>query len=266
VSLLPLHHPLRIAVEMAVLDVLSNGRIEVGIGRGMPQTKYAVFGVDPATVAARQEESLQIVLKAWTSEQFQWEGSLVHCPSPVTVRPRPVQRPHPPVWMPVSHDLSHAGEIGRRGFNLMTLPWMVGLPAARGVVDGYRAGLREAGLTQTAGETLGMMYTWVAETDAQARDEVELPWRRHCEVAERHRGSPDKQPRDYDSMVRDTRAIFGDPEMCRRQVRRLQDEVGLDRLALVFHYGGQSQDRILAAMRLFAEEVAPEFSDAKLAA
>ncbi|MFI5269890.1 MAG: LLM class flavin-dependent oxidoreductase [Chloroflexota bacterium] len=97
VSLLPMHQPVRIAEDMAVLDVLTNGRIEVGVGSGMAQTRYGVFGIDPADVRARLEEGVDVLVRAWTHEQFLWDGRFVHCPTPVTVRPRPV---HPPLSWP----------------------------------------------------------------------------------------------------------------------------------------------------------------------
>lgn len=259
VSLLSVHNPLRIAEDMAVLDILTNGRIEVGAGRGMAQTNYAAFGTDPATAQERFEEALDIVIKGWTQEQFRWEGRFFNWTKPLTVRPRPIQKPHPPVWLPVSHDPEHGREMGRRGFNLMMIPWHAGFEVARQIIDSYCAGLREAGHDGAEHEIMGMYYTHVAETPAQARSQAEGPWANHARISAEDRGSPDRQPRDYDTVLGRTGAIFGDPEMCRQHIGRIQAHLGLSRIACVFHFGGMPQGQVLSSMRLFASEVAPAF-------
>jgi alkanesulfonate monooxygenase SsuD/methylene tetrahydromethanopterin reductase-like flavin-dependent oxidoreductase (luciferase family) len=260
VSLLPLHNPLRLAEDVAVLDVLTGGRVEVGAGRGMDQTNYAAFGSDPGTAQERFEEALAVMIKGWTEQEFCWQGRFFSWTKPVTVRPRPVQQPHPPVWLPVSHDPEHGRDMGRHGFNLMTIPWHGGFETTRRIIDGYRLGLRDAGHADGEGEVMGMYYTHVAETPELARAQVERPWANHARIVAEDRGSPDRAPRDYDSVVAKVGAIFGDPEMCREHIRRIQSQLGLNRLACVFHFGGMRQDRVLASMRLFAEEVAPAFA------
>jgi len=261
VSLLVIHNPLRVAEDMAMLDVLTGGRVEVGAGRGMNQTNYAAFGADPDTAQERFEEALEVLVRGWTEEQFTFQGRFFSWTKPVTVRPRPVQRPHPPVWLPVSHDPEHGRDMGRHGFNLLTIPWHAGFERSRHIIDGYRTGLRDAGHDAADKEVLGMYYTHVAETPELARRRAVGPWANHARISAEDRGSPDRAPRDYDTVVENIGAIFGDPEMCRRHVARIQSELGLDRLACVFHFGGMPQEHVLDSMRLFATDVAPAFQD-----
>jgi alkanesulfonate monooxygenase SsuD/methylene tetrahydromethanopterin reductase-like flavin-dependent oxidoreductase (luciferase family) len=149
--------------------------------------------------------------------------------------------------------------MGRRGFNLLTIPWHGGFENTRRIIDSYCAGLREAG-HDSSKEVLGMYYTHVAGTPAQARAQAEGPWAAHERISAADRGTPERKLlRDYDTTVASTGAIFGDPAMCRRHIERIQAELHLDRIACVFHFGGMPQDQVLASMRLFAAEVAPAF-------
>jgi len=99
-NLLPIHDPLRLAEELAMLDCLSNGRLIAGVGRGAPR-EYRIFNVPMSESRARFEESYEIIRRAWTEESFSFEGRF-NSYRDVSIWPRPVQRPHPPVWAPVT--------------------------------------------------------------------------------------------------------------------------------------------------------------------
>jgi len=99
-NLLPLHEPLRLAEELAMLDCLSNGRLIAGVGRGAPR-EYKIFNVPMAESRARFEECFEIMRRAWVEESFSFEGRF-HSYRDVSIWPRPVQRPHPPVWVPAT--------------------------------------------------------------------------------------------------------------------------------------------------------------------
>lgn len=262
VVLLPLHHPLRIAEETAMLDILSGGRLNVGVGRGMATQPYRIFGTDPADAQEKLEEQVEILLGAWTSTPFSWEGKHYAFPGPVTLRPPPVQRPHPPLWMPTGSDTSHSRWIGRHGINQMTIPWLQGFEVARGVIAQYHVGLREGGYALDEREVLGYLPAYVGETPERARAESEAYWRAFREVSDEERGSPSPNFLPYDALVADSRLIFGDADECRRHIRRIMDELPeVGRLALMFHFGGMPQELALASMRRFARDVAPEFAD-----
>jgi len=91
------NHPLRAAERIAMLDVLSNGRLDVGSGRGATLQEMSAFGVNPDDTYAQMEESLRIIANCWRQEEFEWHGLLDIAPHPIL--PRPVQDPHPPLFM-----------------------------------------------------------------------------------------------------------------------------------------------------------------------
>src|SRR5262245_33486600 len=98
VSLAAMYHPLRLAEEVALLDVLSGGRVNWGAGRGFAPTEFAAFNVPPEESSDRFREAVEIVLKAWTTPRLTYEGRF-HRFHDVEVMPKPLQAPHPPVWM-----------------------------------------------------------------------------------------------------------------------------------------------------------------------
>lgn len=259
VVLLPLHHPLQVAEETAMLDILSNGRLNVGVGRGMGTQPYRVFGTDPALAQEKLEEQVEMLLSAWTETPFTWKGKYYECPNPIVVRPRSFQQPHPPLWMACGAETSHARWIGHHGMKLMTLPWFQGFEKTRNVITAYREGLREAGYTDGQGEVLSYLPAHVGETPEQAREESEAAWRLFREVSDEERGGPSPNPLVAEALVAENRLIFGDPDLCRRHITRICSELSIDRLALMFHFGGMPQDLVLASMRRFAAEVAPAF-------
>ncbi len=99
-NLLPLHNPIRLAEELAMLDCMSNGRIIAGFARGIPR-EYNVFGVPLPESRARFEEAFEIIRGAWTEEVFNYQGKFWSYKD-VALWPRPLQQPHPPVWVPVT--------------------------------------------------------------------------------------------------------------------------------------------------------------------
>lgn len=98
VSLAPFYNPLRLAEEVALLDVLSGGRVNWGAGRGFERSEFKAFGIPGEESAARFHETVDIVLKAWTNERLSYQGKY-HSYDGVEVLPKPLQVPHPPVWM-----------------------------------------------------------------------------------------------------------------------------------------------------------------------
>src|SRR6187397_1038177 len=101
VSLAPFYNPLRLAEEVALLDVLSGGRVNWGAGRGFERSEFAAFGIPGEESAARFHETVEIVLKAWTNQRVTHQGRFFNYDG-VEVLPKPLQAPHPPVWMAAS--------------------------------------------------------------------------------------------------------------------------------------------------------------------
>jgi alkanesulfonate monooxygenase SsuD/methylene tetrahydromethanopterin reductase-like flavin-dependent oxidoreductase (luciferase family) len=120
VTLAPLYHPLRLAEELALLDILSGGRLNWGAGRGFDAREFTSFGIPAEESAARMMECVEIVLGAWKSERIAHRGRYWQIDE-IEVLPKPLQRPHPPVWMAAtSPDAVRRAAAG--GFDLLLDP------------------------------------------------------------------------------------------------------------------------------------------------
>jgi alkanesulfonate monooxygenase SsuD/methylene tetrahydromethanopterin reductase-like flavin-dependent oxidoreductase (luciferase family) len=120
VSLAPFYHPLRLAEEVALLDMLSGGRVNWGAGRGFSRVEFGAFGVPVEESAARFRETVEVVLNAWTHERLTHHGEYFHFDA-VEVLPKPLQAPHPPVWMAATSDSAIDWAAGR-GFSILMDP------------------------------------------------------------------------------------------------------------------------------------------------
>jgi natural product biosynthesis luciferase-like monooxygenase protein len=264
VSIIPMHNPLRIAEEFAMVDQLSGGRLNFGAGRGMHPTEYAVFGYDWNNAQKRLPEALDIILRAWSGAEFEWQGEH-YCFPKLRVMPQPRQQPHPPVYVTANRDPESFQMIGGRGHHLMTLPWIFTNEEQRTRVEMYRDALRRAGHPLDQKDVFTMYPIYVADTDEQARAEVFEHWHRWRGFALEALNVAPGHPAyervlghlDYDAMVRDSRGIFGAPETCARILRRIIATVDTTHIGLTFHFGGLSQDRVLRSMKRCVQAVLP---------
>jgi alkanesulfonate monooxygenase SsuD/methylene tetrahydromethanopterin reductase-like flavin-dependent oxidoreductase (luciferase family) len=164
-NLLPLHEPLRLAEELAMIDCLSNGRLISGFARGIPR-EYQVHNVALADSRARFEEAYDIITRAWTEEIFSYEGKFWSYKD-VAMWPRPVQQPHPPIWVPVIGSKESIEFAGRHN-----LPITPGLGRARGLRDDiirfYAGCLARSGHRITPDHLSLGITAYVADSKAQA--------------------------------------------------------------------------------------------------
>lgn len=264
VSIIPMHNPLRIAEEFAMVDQLSGGRLNFGAGRGMHPTEYAVFGYDWNDAQKRLPEGLDVILRAWSGEEFEWQGEHYRFPK-LRVYPQPLQQPHPPIYVTANRDPESFNMIGRRGHHLMTLPWIATNEEQRPRVEMYWAALRDGGHKAREKDVFTMYPIYVGGDDAQARREVIEHWHRWRGFALAALNLAPGNPAydrvfghlDYDAMVRDSRGVFGGPETCARTLKRIIEVVGTTHVGLTFHFGGLSQDKVLRSMERCARFVLP---------
>jgi alkanesulfonate monooxygenase SsuD/methylene tetrahydromethanopterin reductase-like flavin-dependent oxidoreductase (luciferase family) len=233
VTLAAFYHPLRIAEEIALLDVLTGGRINWGAGRGFDKTEFETFGVPVAESTDRFREAVEVVLAAWTQERLTFRGRF-HSFEGVEVLPKPAQQPHPPTWVAATSE----GAIdwaGSRGLSILMDPHSPHQEIARKQAL-YRSGLEAAG-HPVAGRQLPVgRLVAVAETDAEA----EAVARRGARwtagayiskeaVAQFRPGEPALDPVDH--YLRDV-VIHGSPQRVVEQLKRLEAEMPLDYLLL----------------------------------
>jgi alkanesulfonate monooxygenase SsuD/methylene tetrahydromethanopterin reductase-like flavin-dependent oxidoreductase (luciferase family) len=260
VSILPLHQPLRVAEDFAMLDVLSGGRLEFGAGRGMALSGYEELGVEYAGSQDRMKEAVTLIDRAWSEPSFSFEGRYYRCPE-LTVLPRPIQQPRPPIWITASVDPASFRWIGERGYDLMVLPWL--FPTAEQNVALYREARAEAGHTGP-GRVMAMYPTHIAESAEAARAEAEPGWRHWRRLLAPEMATPTaKRPgltaevaeaMSYDYVVAERHVPFGTIAEARGLVRWLES-FGVTHLGLTFHFGGVDHAATLHAIALWGREV-----------
>jgi alkanesulfonate monooxygenase SsuD/methylene tetrahydromethanopterin reductase-like flavin-dependent oxidoreductase (luciferase family) len=167
ISLAAFYHPLRLAEEVALLDVLSGGRVNWGAGRGFDPTEFKAFGVPPEESSQRFREAVEIVLAAWKNDRLTWRGGYWHFDD-IEVLPKPQQQPHPPTWIAVSSPEA-IGWAGAQGYSIMLGPHAHYTDMAH-KRDAYRKELEAHGHT-IAGRDLPMARLLaVAESESAAAD------------------------------------------------------------------------------------------------
>jgi alkanesulfonate monooxygenase SsuD/methylene tetrahydromethanopterin reductase-like flavin-dependent oxidoreductase (luciferase family) len=167
ISLAAFYHPLRLAEVVALLDVLSGGRVNWGAGRGFDPSEFKVFGMPQEESAARFREAVEIVLASWKNERLTWSGRYWHFEA-VEVLPKPLQQPHPPTWIAVSSP-DAVSWAGAQGYSIMLGPHAHYTDMARRR-EMYRKELEAHGYTIAGREIPMARLLAVAETDQEAED------------------------------------------------------------------------------------------------
>jgi alkanesulfonate monooxygenase SsuD/methylene tetrahydromethanopterin reductase-like flavin-dependent oxidoreductase (luciferase family) len=267
VIVVPLHHPLIVAEEIATLDLLAGGRADIGLGRGYQQYEFARLGLELDTARQRWEESVDIIIRALAGKPFSYDGSLYQIPE-TTVFPQPVQQPHPPIWVTAQSPESVAATV-RRGFNLMTGGF--GVPIERMADFRQQFDRLIADLQPAHVPAVGVQRAvYVTESEADARAAVDearwnmrvtLSLRNNYERVERGHAIPvpaEHEP-DTDDLL-DRFLVIGTPDTVIRQINRVKDVVGISHFNCSFWFGDMEQARVMKSMELFAREVMPAFA------
>jgi alkanesulfonate monooxygenase SsuD/methylene tetrahydromethanopterin reductase-like flavin-dependent oxidoreductase (luciferase family) len=272
VSVLPLCHPVRTAEEAATVDQISQGRLDFGVGRsGFPRA-YAGYGIPYHESRERFQESLEVIIKAWTQERFSHTGQYFTFDD-LAVVPRPYQKPHPPIWIAATTQDTFP-LVGSMGFSLVTGLRGFDVPQVAHNLSLYRQAWQQAGHMGRSDVYLRIPI-YVAETAQQARSEPEeSTMRAYRRLATSFAGSvgetgttvsEERAARaerlshvTYDDLLRD-RLAYGTPDMVVARLRQLQDELGLTGVIMESNVGGRIPlDRVLNSIRLYAREVAPQ--------
>jgi alkanesulfonate monooxygenase SsuD/methylene tetrahydromethanopterin reductase-like flavin-dependent oxidoreductase (luciferase family) len=277
-AILPFHHPLRLAEQTALVDIISNGRLDVGVGRGNRPAEFAGYRVPQVESRERFDETVEILRLAWTQERFSFHGRFFDFDD-VRVIPKPLQQPHPPLYQVC---------VSKDGIeNTALRAWPMLNSVLTGPVDQLvanrdtyvatleKSGRSEADIATLLGRWGVSRQIYVADTDAQAlaeAKEAELWYQdsfRRFVVPERiedahpslqpgFRAMADKLGRvTWEDLVRETLA-FGSPETVARHIAHMR-ELGVGQVLCWMNFGGLPQDKIRRSMELFAREVIPRF-------
>ena len=267
VIVVPLHHPLMIAEEIATLDVLAHGRVDIGLGRGYQYYEFERLGLELDSARARWDESIDIILCALRGEPFSYRGTLYDIPE-TSVFPRPLQKPYPPIWVTAQSPQSVEATV-KRGFNLLTGGF--GVPVERmaefrQLFDRLVAEVRPA-CTPEVGVQRAV---YVTDNAADARDAAEharwnmrvtLSLRNHYEKVEAGHAVAVPMPREPDTdELLDRFVVVGTPDTVIRQIQHIREAVGISHFNCSFWFGDLDQARVLRSMQLFAREVMPAFA------
>ena len=163
-NLLPIHDPLRLAEELSMIDCLSNGRLISGFARGIPR-EHVVYGVPQTESRARFEEAVDIIRGIWTEEVFSYEGSFWSYKD-VAIWPRPVQQPHPPVWIPVTSSKETIEFAASK--NLPITPGAGSRGLREDVIRHYAGCLERAGFGITPDHLIIQANAYIADSKEQA--------------------------------------------------------------------------------------------------
>ena len=276
VSLLPLHHPVDLAEELAVLDVVSGGRLDVGIGRGGTLQDYQTFQSERGDSRARVEEGIALMRHAWSGAPFDFQGRF-HSAERLHVRPRPAQRPHPPLYIAAN---SEDSVLSAARLGLPTLSsFFVPIEELQRRHRRYReqslaAGRSEADLDALERHGWGMRVVHVAPDHEEALRATEAPfmgYQRKMSVL-RSEATGGTVPGSFDrSLLRlrtfrdyldDGWALIGTPGEVRDGLQKYLDATGYRHVLLLMALPGLDTSLALRSMRLFAEQVAPAMAPA----
>lgn len=281
VVVLPLAHPLMTAERIATLDQLSGGRVEFGTGRGGHRRDYDAMEVPYIENRERWKESLELILKAWTEDNFTFSGKYFNVADPITVVPKTVQKPYPPLWY-ATFGPETPTLIGSMGMNILTFSFFRTL---EGVADGfqkYRKAVIEAGHDPKALKVGCAIPIHVAETSKQARQDAEelLLWYMKSSINVIKHGFEKERPANlkyldnmsssgldkltYDELIAGSRIICGSPKDCIKQLEPYQD-MGVDLVLGMFEFGGGEHAKVMKAINLFGNEVLPAIRNGRAA-
>jgi alkanesulfonate monooxygenase SsuD/methylene tetrahydromethanopterin reductase-like flavin-dependent oxidoreductase (luciferase family) len=267
VLLLPMYAPLKLAEDIAVLDNICQGRFIFGVAPGYVAEEFAAHGIPRDERTGRMEEALDLMIRAWTEDEFEFEGRYYRVPRTV-MTPKPFQRPYPPIWYGVSAPGALRRAVGRRAIQIMSPRH--GLAELEAHFAPYEEAARAAGWTIPARPIIRQVF--VAETTARA-EALAAPAIEHLyrEVYGKASAAGDRVLRKDDgSVVTDHREvsfaalrqryIVGTPEFAVNEIRKYEREVGCTEMVCWTHMPGIRGRDAMASVELFAREVMPAFA------
>lgn len=267
---LPLyHHPLKLAEDLALVDIISNGRLYVGVGKGYDEREFSAYSVDFSQRDEMYQETLDVLELALKNEKITYNGKYFNIQD-VPTYPQPVQTSGPPIFVMVTNSDASIVRAAEQGYSFILGNYsQVTYEDAKRKIDLYRktalaAGFSEEDVDKALARSGKQAYIYVAESVEQAIEEYRQGYGWFME-ARNSRGiagysSESVQTYDYDYFVTKKNAIIGSPDMVIEEIEQFRQKTGLNHMVCYFNVGGQPQQQVLRSMRLFADKVMPQFS------
>ena len=287
-NILPLRdHPVRVAEEYAMIDCLSNGRLIAGFVRGIP-AEYVWYGVNPEESRGRFQEAYDLIMTAWTNSVWSFEGEFYKLKD-CAIWPRPVQQPHPPIW------------IAARSAE--SIEWCVKrhLPCAQvyqttGQIEDtfnyYRTKAKEDGWEAQPDDFILCRHIYIDDSNKKAQEIAEPAMRYFFSVYNRgfndainqaaadqqkllakltsersfnyfregNRARIDFSTLGWDDLVKSGYMIAGDPDSVARQIQDQMKQIGADHFMGMFHIGNLAHEKVISSLNLFKKEIMPRLN------
>jgi alkanesulfonate monooxygenase SsuD/methylene tetrahydromethanopterin reductase-like flavin-dependent oxidoreductase (luciferase family) len=249
VSLLTFRNPLTVAEDWAMVDQLSGGRLELGVGSGYLAHEFAGFNIDPRHKREMFDEGLEIVKRAMTGERFSFKGGHYEV-NDVALNVTPIQQPVPIYVAVLRREAAYY--VGKQGNRLMTVPYasVDKFDEIEPLVDEYAKGFAESGAAEAERDVVVALHTYVAETDEAVRRDAADAFDRY--VASRLYA----KSQVYDDIMASGLGLLGSVDTVVDKLVRLHD-MGVNHVAMMVNFGGLEHDRVCRATELIANEVRP---------
>src|SRR5258705_8746340 len=269
VNVLPLYDPMRLAEECGMLDILTNGRLNVGLGRGVPRDDLK-HGLDRDTAQARFEEGIEILMRSWTEDTFTYTGKAWNYVD-IICRPQPLQKPHPPIYYGATSPDSRA-MVARRGWNLALSRQPLANCAT--AIKKYREARAALANLTGNGDAIMVRDIYVADSDEQAWREA-LPelmrfWQlatdnywRGDQLSEADLKRCTERYAYYPGGLTIKRldewgtSLIGSPETVIKKARAMIETARPDSLVGMFQFGALTHKQVMHSIELFGTEVMP---------
>ena len=269
--LLPLYSPLRLIEEICILDHLCNGRLDVGVGRGVSPFELKYHDVSPETSKGIFLETLETIISGLENEQLTHKGEN-YCYVDVPMELRPLQKPHPPIWYPTTSS-EGAKFGGNNGYHFVTLG---GVNFAKPAVEAYKEAFSKRGRPGdganndfTGGSAIGIMrHIVLAETDAEGikiAGPAYQAWEASLTKLWRVNNVPGPKisefiPPTLEEAIQRGSVVVGSATTVQEKLAEHIQDLGLNYMIIGFYFGNISHNHALNSMQIFADEIMPLFN------
>jgi alkanesulfonate monooxygenase SsuD/methylene tetrahydromethanopterin reductase-like flavin-dependent oxidoreductase (luciferase family) len=280
VVILPFNHPVRVAERIGVLDIMSNGRVEFGTGRATTMDELMGFGIPPQETRPRWAEAIEAIPRMWREDPFSMRGRFWTVDPPVSVLPKPIQKPHPPLWV-ASTSPDTFVLAAERGLGVLCFTLGVELDEVKRRIQLYRdriASARPVGLAinnQVSMNIMGLFGDDPRRTEEIARDAVLWYVRKGFELVSAvarsasldesyrylntaSRFDPEQITRDYYHFLKESDLVAIGPVSEAIRVARRYREAGADQILFFLQYGAIPHECVMRSIELLGREVVPE--------
>jgi alkanesulfonate monooxygenase SsuD/methylene tetrahydromethanopterin reductase-like flavin-dependent oxidoreductase (luciferase family) len=257
VLILPLYHPLRVASEICMLDHLSNGRLDIGLGRGISPYELAYFNVNHLESREIFDEAHRVLMDALTKDVVNFRGNYFKFFN-VPIELKPLQQPSPPMWFPCSTP-EGARMAAAQGMNTC---FLAPAPRAKVMADAYKKAWTESGNTKAMPKIAITRHIFVGENDAEARRrgiEAHKMWYQRFGHLWAKFDPRMPSPYDEEKHMAPGTLIFGSPETVRARIAEEIEATGVNYFVTRFGFGDLRHEESMRSLDLFTREVMPHF-------